>query len=265
MSLPLPTNDQAYLEVSALYAGTVDSPLAWVLEDAKDYERIQFPALAFLLRHAAKDDKFLFDLGIPPNWRDFPPAIMERFFEHFNIVLEEDAVAALAKGGLQPTDITHICYSHVHLDHIGDSKPFTNATFFVGELAKPLVEDGFPTNPNSPVPEDLLPEGRTTFLDPTNWPPIGPFPHTLDFYGDGSLYIVDAGPGHCPGHINLLARTSADGGWIYLAGDSAHHWSLITGEGRIAKTAHLGCAHIDVAAAEEHIARIRERALTVQA
>ena len=85
--------------------------------------------------------------------------------------------------------------------------------------------------------------------------PFGPFDRALDFFGDGSLYIVDA-PGHLPGHVNVLARTSADGGWVYLAGDSAHDWRIITGEDRIATQPM--CIHADKEQAEAHIARIRE-------
>ncbi|KAF8908898.1 hypothetical protein CPB84DRAFT_1843260 [Gymnopilus junonius] len=97
----------------------------------------------------------------------------------------------------------------------------------------------------------------TTHVD---WKPVGPFPRALDYLEDGSLYIVDA-PGHLPGHINVLARTSSDGGWIFLAGDSAHHWSLITGEAQIAigHPGHLNeTADANKELAEEHIRRIRE-------
>ncbi|KAL1942792.1 hypothetical protein VTO73DRAFT_5032 [Trametes versicolor] len=258
MSLPAPSTNQAYVQASALIAGIVDTPLAWILEGAKPEERVIAPALAFLLRHPTNKDTFLFDLGIRSDWENLPPAVVKYVVDilGFRVTVEQDAAAALAKGGLQPTDINHVCYSHLHFDHIGDSTPYTKATFLVGEGARPAVEDGYPGNPNATVLSNLLPEGRTTYLDSSSWPALGPFPHALDFYGDGSLYIVDA-PGHFPGHINVLARTSADGGWLYLAGDSAHHWSLITGEGKIGKTAHLGCAHGDVPAAEAHIARIR--------
>ncbi|KAK1234047.1 hypothetical protein PQX77_002755 [Marasmius sp. AFHP31] len=70
---------------------------------------------------------------------------------------------------------------------------------------------------------------------------------------------VDAA-GHLPGHINVVARTSSDGGWLLLAGDSAHHWRLITGESQIADniSGYIGrCAHVDKKAAEEHIKRLR--------
>lgn len=91
--------------------------------------------------------------------------------------------------------------------------------------------------------------------------PLGPFAKALDYFGDGSIYIVDA-PGHLQGYLNLLARTSADGGWIYLAGDSAHDWRLVHGEGAIAEFdtpegAHI-CLHAEKAQAEDTIRRIAQ-------
>ena len=53
------------------------------------------------------------------------------------------------------------------------------------------------------------------------------------------LYVVDAGDGHVAGHINVLARTSEDGGWIYLAGDSAHDRRLLTGPLNIHYSCHI--------------------------
>ena len=43
----------------------------------------------------------------------------------------------------------------------------------------------------------------------------------IDFFGDGSLYFLDA-PGHAVGHINALARTSTDS-FIFMGADSFHH------------------------------------------
>ena len=109
---------------------------------------------------------------------------------------------------------------------------------------------------------DLVPLDRTRFLDPAGWPALGPFPHALDFFGDGSLYVVDAGDGHCSGHLNVLARTSDDGGWVYLAGDAAHdHW-LLTREAGIPQHDVWGCAHRDKEQAALHMARIRMLAET---
>ncbi|KAI0052790.1 hypothetical protein FA95DRAFT_1553058 [Auriscalpium vulgare] len=97
----------------------------------------------------------------------------------------------------------------------------------------------------------------------------------FDHIGDpapftGAEFLVGAGAPcislthrDMPGHVNLLARTSSDGGWVYLAGDSSHDWRIITGEAKIAQFHDPGtdthfCAHEDVEQTEEHFGRIRE-------
>ena len=256
--LPQPTTQQTFWDISALEAGFVNVPLKWILDNARDDERIDLPAFSFLLQHNETHKTFLFDLGIRKDWHNLPPAYVKRIKQiGFHVEVPQDAIYALARGGLRPEEINYVCLSHIHFDHIGDTKPFTSAVFLAGEGSRPMIEDGYPTNPESLFASDLLPEGRTRFLSPSDWPPLGPFEHALDVFADGSLYIIDAGEGHLPGHVNLLARTSSDGGWVYLAGDSAHDHRLFTGEARIAKTDMFGCAHRDVVEAAKHIAKIK--------
>lgn len=226
------------------------------------------PALPFLLRHSQTNDNFLFDLSFRKDYNSLPPVVVRRI-DGFSqpIIIPQDVVESLRQGGLRPEDVNHICLSHIHWDHVGNPTLFPRATFLVGAGARPFLENGYPKDPNSAYLADLLPSSRTRYLDPSSsehgeWKPIGPFAAALDFYGDGSLYIIDA-PGHMPGHLNVLARTSPDGGWIYLAGDSAHHPNILTGEGRIAvykdeETGGEGCLHKDREMAEEHVERIRE-------
>jgi glyoxylase-like metal-dependent hydrolase (beta-lactamase superfamily II) len=128
--------------------------------------------------------------------------------------------------------------------------------------------------------QDLLPEGRTIELsDPLEfqsikpettsapgvfrldgpWDVNGTLPQTLDVFGDGSLLIVNA-PGHLPGHVNLLARTSQDHS-VYMAGDACHDRRLLTGEKSIGEWndvhGQVCCIHADRKQAEETIERIR--------
>ena len=71
------------------------------------------------------------------------------------------------------------------------------------------------------------------------------------------------GAGHVAGHINVLARTSANGSWILLGGDSAHDWRIVTGEKAFAcvvdeATGRTQCLmHADKDAAEENLGRVR--------
>ena len=90
------------------------------------------------------------------------------------------------------------------------------------------------------------------------WEKMGDF-DTFDLLGDGSLYVVDA-PGHLPGHVSLLCRLGV-GKWMFLAGDTAHDTRLLTGEKEVGTWEGEGgrmlCIHLDKAAAEGSIARLR--------
>ena len=96
----------------------------------------------------------------------------------------------------------------------------------------------------------------------SDWKPLGPFPHTLDLVGDGSIYVVSA-PGHLPGHINLLCRVSPTK-WIYLGGDTFHDRKMLTGEKWITTypdesgSGRSCCIHIDKEAAQRSLERVGE-------
>ena len=83
-------------------------------------------------------------------------------------------------------------YSRLGPSSLGDPGLFTNATFIVGEECKTLLDTGYPTNPESHFATDALPAERTRFLSRSDFDTsIGPFPHALDYFRDGSMYVVD--------------------------------------------------------------------------
>lgn len=261
MSLPVPGSNQAYCDVSALEAGILELRHDMFISNPKPDATSLSPSLSFLLTHSNKPNtRFLFDLGIRRDWENLSPECINRIKEWFPLQVPQDVTESLAKGGISPSDITTICLSHLHWDHIGNTNLFPNATFHIGADGVALLQNAYPDDPKAVFSSDAVPSDRIAPLTPSEWSPLGPFPHALDFYKDGSLYIIDA-PGHLPGHLNILARTSADGAWIYLAADSAHHWNLITGESDIA-VGFMGhqhaCAHTDKVVAEETIKRIKE-------
>ncbi|KAI0028880.1 Metallo-hydrolase/oxidoreductase [Vararia minispora EC-137] len=265
LSLPFPRNNQAYFEISVLEAGIMtfrvdnfleppplDMPPEW---DA--------PSLCFLLHHSASGEYILFDNGIRKDTYAFPPAA-HAFIKYFGpLRVSHDAADRVAKGGLDPSNVSKVLISHAHFDHIGDASRFPTATFIVGKGTQDLAARGYPANPDSPHAQNMLPVGRTRALDPSDasldWVPLGPFERALDLLGDGSAYVIDA-PGHVSGHINLLVRTSADGAWAHLAADSAHDWRLFHGTSAFAVHPHIGCIHDDKDAALRHVEKLRELA-----
>ena len=225
-------------------------------------ERNVVPSLSFLIHHLPSDTWMLFDLGIRHDIHDFPQMYRYRISPALEC---DDVCTSLEKGVRSPDEIEYVILSHCHWDHVGDPRLFARAKFVVGGECRSLFEPGYPADPSSPFFSNTLPEGRTDYLDvrSENWKPIGPFLHSLDFFGDGSMYLIDA-PGHLPGHLNLLVRTSSTGGWVYLAGDAAHDWRLIRGHGEIAMypdaEGKMTCIHRNKGDAEETIKRIAEMA-----
>ncbi|KAJ6469875.1 beta-lactamase-like protein [Mycena sanguinolenta] len=246
-SLPAPSANQPYMHISALQAGRAPR---------------RCPSLSFYLKHSSDSERdFIFDLGIRRDWESFPPATRERFGALTPWEVPQ-SVESCVKGGITPAEVEKVVISHVHFDHIGDHPPFTKATFVLGRRSKTWLDDGYPGNPNSIILSESTLMDRTVFLNLDNFKTsIGPFPHALDFFGDGSVYILDT-PGHCHGQINVLARTSSDGAWMYFGGDIAHDTRLLTDP-----TTHIGhhaesgspcCLHTDPAQAAIDIGRVRQ-------
>lgn len=171
----------------------------------------------------------------------------------------------------------------MHWDHVGEPRDFDKSTFVVGNGALDLLKGSSSSlrGGHSFFESDLLPQDRTIQLaDPHKpkpppqegedarpgpnfeqaWTSHGSLPRVLDIFNDGSVLIVDA-PGHLPGHINILAKTSSESS-VYLAGDACHDRRIMRKEREIGEwndaEGHICCIHGDKKVAEQTIDRIRE-------
>ncbi|KAI0093151.1 beta-lactamase-like protein [Irpex rosettiformis] len=240
-SLPPDTPNQQYVSVKPIVAGKIRLPLRIALYDYRDQPddvAITAPAFAFLITHPERGH-VLFDLGIRKHCEGYPPVLHNRMHDVFQAVCEDDVADQLRKGGVRPDDIGSIILSHVHWDHIGDSSLFPNAEIVLGGGTKPLLSERvYPENPEGRMcafPEghelvfvdfdfDSVDSENPSFSNGTRFKRISPFAtfdRAVDFFGDGSLYLIDT-PGHMPGHQSALARI-ASGVFMFLAGDLCHH------------------------------------------
>jgi 3-hydroxyisobutyrate dehydrogenase len=180
--------------------------------------------------------------------------------------VSQDVLDSILAGGQDPNDVDVVIVSHIHYDHTGNPDQFPRAKYIIGPGSLELIEQskGIAEIDNW-FTEDLLPSNRSLIkqlpsTDSGAWKPLGPFERSIDYFGDGSFYIVDS-PGHLPGHINGLVRIAANR-FVYLASDSCHFTSLLSGDCAIAiYTDDKGmkkCVHSDKEAAERHIRKIRE-------
>ncbi|KAJ4157804.1 hypothetical protein NW754_009454 [Fusarium falciforme] len=210
------------VQVHALSGGRFTLPETQFVSPASSTARKTVPSLCFLIHHAppttGKTTRIVFDLGVRRDPSRYSEPIRRHIATRKPLTTDPDVVKSLKLGGLTPDDVDYVIYSHVHWDHVGEPTDFRRSSFVIPDPEAPYTG------------RDEAQESGINSRGP--WRQFDSLPSTLDIFRDGSLYIVDA-PGHLPGHINLLARTSeneSDTKWIYLAGDACHDRRLMRHE-----------------------------------
>jgi glyoxylase-like metal-dependent hydrolase (beta-lactamase superfamily II) len=193
----------------------------------KGHETLNCPAFAFLIRHPTLKRSLLFDLGVRKDFQNLPPHVAQRL-EHYgwDIKVKKDVRTILEESGVSPASVEGIIWSHWHWDHTGDPSTFPSSTaLIVGPGFKEAFVPGFPANPDGVIHESDYAgrELREVSFAEGNVVMIGNF-KALDYFGDGSFYILDA-PGHAIGHLCALARVRGDDGqegFVFMGGDACH-------------------------------------------
>jgi glyoxylase-like metal-dependent hydrolase (beta-lactamase superfamily II) len=238
--------------------------------------------------------RLVFDLGVKRDLTGYTPAQISHIAQRQPVITDPDCAASLRSAAAEPPldpakDIDFVVLSHVHWDHVGTSSDFSRATFVVGSGTLDLLKHGAGAlYPAELFNHDELPVSRTVELPPVPgditrstpthtpsppsteallpasaakwaWRPLAGFPAVLDFFGDGSLYVIDS-PGHLYGHVNLLARLGEQR-YVYLGGDCCHDPRILTGEKGIALyedgRGGTRSVHVDTGVAERTLERIR--------
>ena len=137
----------------------------------------------------------------------------ERITKTFRIAPDKDVLDRLTESGFDPSTIDALVLSHQHFDHIGDIGALPKGVDVIcgpGTLEK--ISPGYPADQASPWRGKWL-EARDFFeLPPTcetrswdgaiavcvspvvverKWQHLACFDHAVDWFGDGSLWIVD--------------------------------------------------------------------------
>lgn len=251
MRLPPAQHDQTYVTVSALQGGFLTLPERLFITNADEEKRATVPSLSFLIQHPSQGSatKLLFDLGLKRDLSGYATSQQNHISQRQPVSLSPDVRDSLAAGGLDAEkDIDKVILSHVHWDHVGTSSDFAKAQFIVGAGTIHVLEHGAgPHYPADIFNKDELPLDRTFELPPADestkaaaaekqtghsWKPFANFPATVDFFDDGSVYVIDT-PGHLLGHVNLLARIGKHK-WVFLGGDCCHDTRILSGESGIA-------------------------------
>ncbi|KAJ7091437.1 beta-lactamase-like protein [Mycena belliarum] len=209
--------------VRAFNVGNVtlkNSTHAFVSPVLPGHESIDFPMHAFLVEHTATQKRLMFDLGMRKDPLDFVPSIAAMFASGSFILNEtKDITELLQDGGIPLRSIDTVIWSHSHFDHIGDMSKFPNTT---GLVIGPGTDTAtFPESPTASLQASDLAGHHVTELDFTTASLTFSGLKAIDFFGDGSFYLLNT-PGHLPGHITALARVTPTS-FVALGGDAFHH------------------------------------------
>jgi glyoxylase-like metal-dependent hydrolase (beta-lactamase superfamily II) len=111
---------------------------------------------------------------------------------------------------LTPSDITHLAFSHMHGDHIGNANLFSTATLYIQQPEYDAAfGPDFATFSFNRALYERLRDNRAIKLRGDH-----------DVFGDSSVMVI-ATPGHTPGHQSLLVRLPRRGP-VLLSGDLVH-------------------------------------------
>lgn len=133
-----------------------------------------------------------------------------------------DLDALLARAGVKTADVGLVVMTHLHSDHASGVERFAHAEILADAkewIAADRGGSGLSTGGYVPKLIRAIPRRRVVEVDGPRSRPLGPFNHTLDVLGDGSVVLL-ATHGHTPGHCSVLLRLGS-GREILLAADAA--------------------------------------------
>ncbi|KAJ0420591.1 beta-lactamase-like protein [Aspergillus carlsbadensis] len=207
-----------------------DHSLLW-REPVEGFKGLDLPIYAFLISN--RNRHIVFDLGLRRDYESLPPCIASllRNAPYIATSANVSEILDADDSGLnvRSSDIEAVIWSHHHYDHTGDPSTFPPSTkLVVGPGVLDVIAGGYPKNPTATVLESDLSGreiheiafGESETADRSVG--VGPFAG-VDYFGDGSFYLLDA-PGHSVGHMCALVRvTTAPDTFIFMAADACHH------------------------------------------
>jgi len=168
----------------------------------------------------------------------------------------------LLEVGVSHDDISTVLFSHAHWDHCRPiSKMFSNATGLFGPGTFKHCSPGHFKDENSQCHGQFFdPELKTENCAELegSWQRFGPFEKAMDFFGDGSFWIMKA-PGHMAGNLCAAARLET-GEWVVMASDCCHSRALLDGTQEYAlfgDGVEKRSLHDDLRAAKDTVSRLR--------
>jgi len=202
-------------------------PIRGMLSQLLRRETVWAPVPVFLIEHPVQGP-VLVDTGYA---RDAAGGVTRTMGRASAIIFDHrpyDLDALLGRAGVRAGDVRTVVMTHLHTDHVAGRERFPGATF-VADRREWLAGDrgGHGLSSGGYVTSMIRPITRRELVDydGPRAAPLGPFEHTVDLFGDGSVTLIST-PGHTPGHQSVLVRLGG-GTEVLLTGDAADLRSVV--------------------------------------
>ena len=208
---PAADGERAPLRLAVLDCGRiVVEDLAQFGVTAEEVDGNELFVPCYLIEHAG--GRLLWDGGLPPGVAEAPNGQTRE--GDFVLKLARALPEQLAELGLEPGEVDHVAFSHMHFDHVGHANLFPHAKLWIQRAEHEAAFSDPPPDPSQPPYFDQriygeLAKAETELLDGDR-----------DVFGDGRVTLISA-PGHTPGHQVLLLDLD-DFGPLLLSGDLWH-------------------------------------------
>lgn len=237
--LPLPGGrPDATVKLHPLLSGTAQSPPGWIHREEgrlaklraigvgvpKD-DLLEIPIVSFLVEHPGAG-AVLIDTGLHPSCAIDPKQNLGRVgtlaFKGLTMDAKQAVAEQLRRRGIQPSAVSLVVMTHLHIDHASAMSEFPNATFVFSRREWEAATE--PRNWRHGYRTRQFDHGfdyRTLdFEGAAGSDSYATFGRSFDLLGDGSIRAVYT-PGHTHGHMSVVLRLGG-GREALVAGDAIY-------------------------------------------
>lgn len=201
------------IQILPFAAGHIQTPAVrfFAANGNEETRAVSIPNTCYLIRHP--QGLLLWDAGLPDSIAALPQQTLKR--GKFRFTLERTLAGQLAEAGIAPDEVRYLAISHLHIDHVGNSALFRNATVILQETEHRAA---FYAQAHA---HGYTPGDYAGLSAHTRWL----LPGDRDIFGDGRVVILSA-PGHTPGH-QVLFVDQGEAGCCLFSGDLYYQQSDI--------------------------------------
>lgn len=179
-----------------------------------------YPVPVFLVEHPS-GGPFLIDVGYDPSIATDPAKTLGFMFGKLltnHRLAAEGVPEQVGSRGVQPTQISEVVLTHLHLDHVSASAQWPQATFIVDRAELNAATRAGPGGPYVKRHLATIKNWREIDFAGPDAEPFESFARTIDLFGDGLVRLISS-PGHSPGHQSVLLKLRDR--YALIVGDAA--------------------------------------------